>query len=232
MLLLASALVILVVLVGLVLGMPAIYGWNVFQRFRGKRTVVCPETRAGATVKIDAAETVTNALHGEPRVRLAACSRWPSRRGCAQECVVQILDEPVGEDRGFGIFPVLLAAVVTWAFLGTLGYSSLVRGWIVEIGVPAQVVQQGYELVFPALVPLVIAIGLGFLIDRALRRNRRSLPLAAGIGAAIGLAMSAVALPLLPHPSPILWVYMAFAVLASALMGAFFSLWKTVIGRH
>lgn len=230
--LVASALVIFLALASLLLGMPAIYGWGVYKRFRGKRTVVCPETNAGATVRPDAVDAASGALHGHPRLRLAACSRWPEKRNCGQECVVQIFREPLDDQRGFNIFPVLLGAVVTWGFLGTLAYTATLRNWIVRLGVPERVVQQGYELVFPALVPLVVAIGLGFLVQRALQRSKRSAAVGALVGAAVGLAMSLVALPLAHQAGPILWAYLAFAVLASAMMGAFLTIWKSVVGSH
>lgn len=233
MLLAASAVLVLLVLAALLVAMPAIYGWGIYARFREKRTVVCPETQSGATVQADAVDASVEALHGNPRLRLRACSRWPARRGCGQECVVQILNEPVGEARGFHILPVLLGALAVWALLGALGYSPLVRGWIVRLGVPAETVQQGYELVLPALLPLVVAIGLGFILQLALQHRHYTLLGGAGVGAVVGLAISAVALPLVPRAGEtLLWVYVVFAVLACALMGAFFTAWETVASRQ
>lgn len=233
MLLALSAVLVLLVLAVLLVAMPAIYGWGIYQRYRDKRTVICPETQSGATVRPDARDAGLEALHGSPRLRLSACSRWPARRGCGQECVVQILNEPVGETRGFHILPVLLGALASWALLGALGYSPLVRAWMVRLGVPAATVQQGYELVLPALLPLVVAIGLGFVVQFALQRRHFTLFGGAGVGAVVGLAICAILLPLVPRAGEtLLWVYVVFAVLASALMGAFFTAWKTVAERH
>lgn len=227
-LLAAAAIGIFLVLISLLLSLPAVYGWNVFSGLRGTKTVVCPESQAGATVHIDAIDAAAHALHGYPRVRLTACSRWPSRRDCGQECVVQLIREPMPE-RSFNFFPVLLAAVWTWAILGTLAYTSVGRGVIIQLGVPADVVQRGYELAFPALVPLAIAIGLAFVIQKTVERKRRSPLTGALLGATVGLALSAIALPLIPHPGTILWIYAGFVVLASAVMGAFLTSWRTAI---
>ncbi len=230
-LLVAAGFALFLALVTLLFALPAIYGWNVFSRLRGTKTVVCPESQAGATVRVDAAEAAAHALHGYPRVRLAACSRWPSRRGCGQECVVQILNEPVRE-REFHFFPVLLAAVWIWAILGALAYTSFGRGLVVRMGVPAGLVQRGYELTFPALLPLAVAIGLSFVIQKVLEGKHRSPLTGALLGAALGIAIVAIALPLVPNPGTILWVYVAFAVIASAAMGAFLTGWRAVIERR
>ena len=60
-----------------------------FFRFRGKRTVRCPETGLTAEVAIDARHAALSAVPGPPKVRVAACSLWPDRAGCAQRCAAQ-----------------------------------------------------------------------------------------------------------------------------------------------
>jgi len=64
-------------------------------RFRGVRLIVCPENYQPAAVKVDAKRAARwAALSGEPELRLTACSRWPEKEGCAQECLCQIEDFP------------------------------------------------------------------------------------------------------------------------------------------
>jgi hypothetical protein len=58
-----------------------------FFRFRGERTVCCPETGLAAQVKIDARHAAFSAVPGPPEVRVAECSLWPGRRQCEQKCV-------------------------------------------------------------------------------------------------------------------------------------------------
>src|SRR5262245_38424002 len=60
-----------------------------FFEFRGRRTVRCPETGLTAAVEIDARHAALSAVPGPPKVRVAACSLWPDRAGCAQRCAVQ-----------------------------------------------------------------------------------------------------------------------------------------------
>ena len=52
----------------------------------GRRLITCPETKEAAAVKVKPL--------GE--LRLSACSRWPERAGCGQECLAQIASSPHG----------------------------------------------------------------------------------------------------------------------------------------
>jgi hypothetical protein len=60
---------------------------GVFFRFRGKRTVYCPETGLTAEMEMDAGHAALTAVPGPPRVRVARCSLWPDREGCEQRCI-------------------------------------------------------------------------------------------------------------------------------------------------
>ena len=60
---------------------------DAFARFRGKHTVRCPETGLTAEVEIDARHAALTAVPGPAEVRVAACSLWPEREGCAQQCL-------------------------------------------------------------------------------------------------------------------------------------------------
>lgn len=59
-------------------------------RYRGKRLVTCPETRRPAAVDMDVKHAALSAVIGPPDLRLKNCSRWPERRDCEQECLLQI----------------------------------------------------------------------------------------------------------------------------------------------
>ena len=61
---------------------------DAFLRFHRARTVSCPETGGAAQVKIDARRAAFSAVPGPPEIRVAECSLWPGRKGCAQKCVV------------------------------------------------------------------------------------------------------------------------------------------------
>jgi hypothetical protein len=63
-------------------------------RYRGTRIVVCPESREMVAVRVDAAHAALSAPQGRPELRLEACTRWPERQGCGQECLGQIESAP------------------------------------------------------------------------------------------------------------------------------------------
>ena len=60
---------------------------DTFLSFRRGRTVRCPETGLMAQVSIDARRAMLTAVPGPATVRVAECSLWPERRGCAEKCV-------------------------------------------------------------------------------------------------------------------------------------------------
>jgi hypothetical protein len=62
-----------------------------FVKHRGTRLVICPETNDGAAVSLDALFAASRGA-----LRLSACSRWPERAGCDQQCLTQIADAPDG----------------------------------------------------------------------------------------------------------------------------------------
>lgn len=54
-------------------------------RMRGARVVTCPENHEKAEVQLDARHAALG--HSD---RLSACSRWPERQGCGQECLAEV----------------------------------------------------------------------------------------------------------------------------------------------
>jgi hypothetical protein len=65
--------------------------FNDFFKNRGQRVITCPETNEGAAVRIDALHAARSG-----QVRLADCTRWPERAGCAEMCLSQIAESPHG----------------------------------------------------------------------------------------------------------------------------------------
>lgn len=61
-----------------------------FFRYRGKRVITCPETRKPAAIEVDARHAALTAAISHPDLRLKACSRWPEREDCGQECLLQV----------------------------------------------------------------------------------------------------------------------------------------------
>lgn len=64
-------------------------------QYRGERLITCPENLRPAGVRLDARHAAVTSF-GTPDLRLSACSRWPERAGCGQECVSQIHESPAG----------------------------------------------------------------------------------------------------------------------------------------
>lgn len=91
----AAALVLCLLYLCLAAGVYAIrYAARTYLRFRGRRVVVCPETRRPVTVEVDAGHAALSALAGERGLVMRACTRWPERAGCDQDCVWQIERAP------------------------------------------------------------------------------------------------------------------------------------------
>ena len=70
------------------------YAGRTYFRFRGRRVVVCPETREPVAVEVDARHAAATAFAGERELILKTCTRWPERAGCDQDCVYQIERTP------------------------------------------------------------------------------------------------------------------------------------------
>ncbi len=60
---------------------------DTFRRFRGKKSVTCPETGRQAEVGIDAGRAAWTSAFGRALLRVKNCSLWPERKGCEQDCV-------------------------------------------------------------------------------------------------------------------------------------------------
>jgi hypothetical protein len=65
-------------------------------KYRGKMLVTCPETNCSAAVKFAAGRAALAALVGRKHIELSACSRWPEREDCGQDCMSQLAADPEG----------------------------------------------------------------------------------------------------------------------------------------
>jgi hypothetical protein len=81
------------------IGLGFLYVWAragvpAFFSYRGTRVVRCPENLEVAAVAVDARHAAATAFRRQPELRLAACSRWPEKKGCGEECLRQIEAAP------------------------------------------------------------------------------------------------------------------------------------------
>lgn len=84
----AVSLVIGVCLIGYVVRVT-----RVWRRLKSERVVTCPETGHPAAVRIDVVHAAVSELaQGELDLRLASCSRWPSRGPCDEACMLEAQD--------------------------------------------------------------------------------------------------------------------------------------------
>lgn len=80
--------VLMLVLVALIFIVPRVVGnWL---KYRGTRVIICPETRRPAAVEVDTRHAEWSSLAGQTDLRLKNCTRWPEKKDCGQECLLQI----------------------------------------------------------------------------------------------------------------------------------------------
>jgi len=63
---------------------------DAYYRFRGTKTIICPETNAPADIELDAVRAAASAAVGYCDLRVVHCTRRHERHYCEQECVAQI----------------------------------------------------------------------------------------------------------------------------------------------
>jgi hypothetical protein len=61
-----------------------------YRRYRGRKTVVCPDTGQIAEVELKAKQASLLSALGKDWVRVRWCSLWPRKKGCAEKCVETI----------------------------------------------------------------------------------------------------------------------------------------------
>jgi hypothetical protein len=66
------------------------------RRDSGDRVITCPETHTTEVVRVDSSHAAWTDLKGGKEFRLEACSRWPEKKDCAQDCVREIEHAPDG----------------------------------------------------------------------------------------------------------------------------------------
>lgn len=88
------ALLLVVVVAAATVYLAVPYLLRAYLRYRGTRTVTCPETHLNAVVEIDAKHAAITSVVAKTELRLADCSRWPSNQNCGQECLIQLEGVP------------------------------------------------------------------------------------------------------------------------------------------
>jgi Protein of unknown function (DUF1761) len=216
--------------VSMVLLLPVLWGREIYNRYRGSRAVVCPETREQVAVSLDALHAAVTGLSEKTDLHVADCTRWPTRSNCGQECLPQALrTEPytAGEvdlkTKRIYHLPVLLAAFASW-YLGAVWHSHhLFRArWMTAVGLTPSELKQIVLWYSPHLLSvaacLLFAYGVAWLV--ALRGRRG---LWQGILTAVFL-WGAVILATLPGMAGVsrdlLTIEVGYTFLATIVVGA------------
>jgi hypothetical protein len=63
---------------------------RIFSKVRGAKAVTCPDTGKPELVRVDAVHATLTSTLGRPDIRLQDCSRWPIKRECGQECLLNL----------------------------------------------------------------------------------------------------------------------------------------------
>jgi len=202
MLLLFWVLLVLVA-VCLILLMPALWAKQIYNTYRASRAVNCPETHAPASVRFNAWRAAWSGLSGKPKLRLADCSRWPTRADCGQECIPDAVKNapasephpvPSGANRIFHL-PVLLAAAVAWV-LGMAWHSEYLfrPQWMMALGLSDRQTRDIAEMWTPHLLTvgacLLFAYGVAALVSWLGKRTTlRGIEIALLLWLVIGVAL-------------------------------------------
>jgi hypothetical protein len=64
------------------------------EKYRGGQVIICPETGKQAMVEVDMPHAALTSLFGQTDLQLESCWRWPLKKDCGQECLLQIQVAP------------------------------------------------------------------------------------------------------------------------------------------
>ena len=91
-----ESILVLVIVVFAALYFAVPFAIGTYMKYRGPMVVTCPETRKTVGVEVDVKHAALTATVGHPDLRLRSCTRWPEKRDCGQECLLQIEISPEG----------------------------------------------------------------------------------------------------------------------------------------
>jgi hypothetical protein len=215
----------------LILLVPALWGKQIYNTYRGTRTVNCPETHAPVKVRFDALRAAFTSLSGQPKARLADCSRWPVHADCGQECIpdaeksapIPVVRPALPQKNRICHLPVLLAAAAAWV-LGIAWHSEyLFRPiWMQAMNLSDHNTRVLAEMWTPHLLTvaacLLFAYAVGALVAWLGKRT-----LFSGVQIALSLWLVVVAAIMAATrsevPPQLLWVEGGYSFLGALLVG-------------
>ncbi len=211
-------------------------GRETYRSFAGVRAVTCPESRSTAAVSFDALHSAITGLSGKPQLRLAACTRWPERANCGQECITEAQaaapyteGEVVrGKSREIAHLPIVVSAALAWV-IGAVAHSQyLFRGeWQRAAGIDNELLREGVNSLAPHVLSFTALLLFGYGVAWLLAVVHRG-GIDWGVAASTVLWFAVFTATFLPTQyagiSPyLLKLELAYTFIASVIMG-------TVIG--
>jgi len=215
----------------LILLLPALWGKQIFDSYRGNRTVNCPEAHAPVSVRFQALRAAFTGLSGKPKLRLADCSRWPVHADCGQECIPDATNsKPATSVCGASSpnriphLPVLIAAGAAWV-LGMAWHSEYLfrPQWMLALGLSDRQTRDLARMWTPHLLTaaacLLFAYGVGGLLVWMEKRSLiRGVQVALALWFVISLALIAATRSLVAPQ--LIWIEGVYGFLAAGLIGA------------
>jgi hypothetical protein len=80
-------------------GLPVAMAIQSYYKNLGRQSVTCPDSKQPADVELDRSFALRTSLGGQEHSRLQACSRWPEKGDCGQECLPQVDPSPENIER-------------------------------------------------------------------------------------------------------------------------------------
>ena len=222
--------------------MPTILGFTIYDRYSGTRTVTCPVTHDSAAVRIDAMHAAITGMTSTEKLRLASCTLWPERSGCAEGCISEaVAATPAPEpevrravpEAGARIhLPAYLVATAAFWFIGLFWYSHyLFRGWWMSLmGYSEAQLRQVVELWGPHLVTVGIAVLFTFALAWIMALfDIHGAVRGLGAGLLLWLVIWVVLVGVVLFrqlPLGLVWLHGGYTLVASLAAGAILGGWK------
>jgi len=209
------------------------FGMRFYSDIRSGRAVTCPETHQQVGVRFDALRAIAGQVTGRPALRLADCTRWPTRSDCGQECISEALrtapytrgEVKLPRTKRIYHLPVVAAAFLAWV-LGALWHSQYAfRGrWAQAVGFREFDLRQTVRWFTPHLLSAAMCILFAYGVACLLfYRGRKGTWQGILTSVSFWFAIAAVSLAAtgLARVSPdLLRIEAAYTFVASVLVGA------------
>ncbi len=226
-------LVLLIVGTCLTFLMPALWGREIYNHYRGTRAVSCPKIHRQVAVSFDALHAAITGFFKKPDLRVAKCTLWPKKVYCAQECIPEAsrtdpytrgeIQRP--KSKKIYHLPVLIAACGSW-LMGAIWHSQYVfrARWMEAVGLRRPELRQIVKWWTPHLLSvaacLLFAYGVAWLLVWSKRRGVwRGIMASILLWFAVALA-SLFAAGLTGISGELLRLEIGYTLLASMVVGA------------